>query len=274
MNLVAQHGPRSMTGFGPLRKSTVLFRVRAMVAAKGCEGGAQRATEAVVAARRLPCGARVHGPAHNSLRSLRSLRSDRMRQVSLRSALRARAMNPALLGPCRPRRASRPGSSPGTNGPLDRLCPGSASHAHRAPPEHPFAAGSGGSPRPPPPVPERQGVPGGSAVCGAEQRSLEGGARSALRGLTCRILFERSERSERSELCGTPSRRAAQGSRCAAPTATVSAPAGHPLPRTAQDVERIKRTFGNVRNGPQADSLPARTMHASRIVQCAWEQLT
>ena len=59
----------------------------------------------------------------------------------------------------------------------------------------------------------RQVVPGGRAVCGAEQRSLEGGARSALPELTCRILFERSERSERSELCGTPSRRAAQGSR-------------------------------------------------------------
>jgi len=202
-----------------------------MVAAKGCPGGAQRATEAVVAARRLPCGARVHGPAHNSLRSLRSLRSNRMRQVSPRSALRARAMDPALLG---------------------------ASHARRAPPGHPFAAGSACSRRAPPAVLERQAVPGGRAVCGAEQRSLEGGARSALRELTCRILFERSERSERSELCGTPSRRAAQGSRCAAPTATVSAPAGHRLPRPAQDVERSKRTPVKVRNGPQAGLRPYR----------------
>ena len=77
-------------------------------------------------------------------------------------------------------------------------------------------------------------VPGGRAVWGAEQRSLEGGERSELRELTCRILFERSERSERSELCGTPSRRAPQRSLSAAKTATVSAPAGHRLPRRAR----------------------------------------
>ena len=66
------------------------------------------------------------------------------------------------------------------------------------------------------PVIERQAVPGGGAVCGAEQRRLQGGARSALRQHICRSLFERSERSERSEFCGTPCRRAAQGSRRAA----------------------------------------------------------
>ncbi|MDO9075384.1 MAG: hypothetical protein Q7U73_19200, partial [Rubrivivax sp.] len=68
-----------------------------------------------------------------------------------------------------------------------------------------------------------QAVPGGGAVCGAEQRSLEGGERSELRELTCRILFERSERSE---LCGTPSRRAAQGSLSEAKAATVGDAAG------------------------------------------------
>jgi hypothetical protein len=179
------------------------------VAATGCPGGLQRTTEAVSAALRLPCGARVHGPAHNSLRSLRSLRSNRMRQVSLRSGLRPRAMHPARLG---------------------------ASHARRTPPEQPVATTSGGEAyRAPPAVVERQAVPGGGAVCGAEQHSLEGGARSALRQLTCRSLSERSERSERSELCGTPSRRAAQGCRRAAlickVSATVSAIAGHRLPR-------------------------------------------
>ena len=227
---------RAMTSLGPLRTLNVGPFVWAVVAAKGRPGGARRATEAVVAALRLPCAARVHGPAHNSLRSLRSLRSNRMRQVSLRSALRARAMNPALLG---------------------------ASHARRAPPGRPFAAGSGCSRRPPPLLAERQAVPGGGAVCGAEQRSLEGGERSELRQLTCRILFERSERSERSELCGTPSRRAGepgheqsgglfvpgerpvrkdrrglqgQGSLSAAKTATVSAPAGYRLTRSARNV--------------------------------------
>ncbi len=96
--------------------------------------------------------------------------------------------------------------------------------------------------------------PAGVGVCGAEQRSVQGRARSALRGqLTCRILFERSERSERSELCGTPSRRAAQGSRCAAPTATVGDAAGHRLTRPARIVERGQRTATNTRKVPQAD---------------------
>jgi len=135
-------------------------RTLASVVAKGRPGGARPATEAVGAARRLPSGARLHGPAHNSLRSLRSLRSDRMRQKCLRSALRARAVNPALLG---------------------------ASHAGRAPPGRPFAATSEGARRTPTRHPERQAVPRRRAVCGAEQRSLKGGARSALRYLTCRI---------------------------------------------------------------------------------------
>lgn len=195
-------------------------------AAKGWAGGLRPAAEAVVAARRLPCGARVHGPAQNSLRSLRSLRSDSLRQVSLRSALRARAMNPALLG---------------------------ASHAGPSPPAQPFAAtGEGVPPRTPPSFPERQAVPGGGAVCGAEQHSLEGGARSALRELACRILFERSERSERSELCGTPSGRAAQGSLSAAKAATVGDAAGRRLPRFARICERQEQTDANARNGPRA----------------------
>ena len=48
--------------------------------------------------RRLPCGAQARGPSPNSLHSLRSFRSDMRRQVSLRSALRARTTSPPLLG--------------------------------------------------------------------------------------------------------------------------------------------------------------------------------
>jgi hypothetical protein len=76
--------------------------------------------------------------------------------------------------------------------------------------------------------------------------------RSELRELTCRILSERSERSERSELCGTPSRRAAQGSRRAAPTATVGDATGHRLTRSPQHFARRKQTHSDVRNVPQA----------------------
>jgi hypothetical protein len=46
-------------------------------------------------------------------------------------------------------------------------------------------------------------------------------ARSALRELTCRRLFERSERSERSEFGDGPRDRAAQGSLSEAKTAEV-----------------------------------------------------
>ena len=47
----------------------------------------------------------------------------------------------------------------------------------------------------------------------AEKRRVPGRARSALRALTGRILFERSEHSERSELCDRPQDRAPQGTR-------------------------------------------------------------
>ena len=77
-------------------------------------------------------------------------------------------------------------------------------------------------------------------------------ARSALRRLTWRILFERSERSERSELCAGPWTRAPQGSRRAATTASVArrAPPAHPLAATAA---RTRKRTVDFRNGPQAD---------------------
>jgi len=67
-------------------------------AAKSRPGRLLRFASAVGAARRLPCAARSRGPSPNSLRSLRSLRSNKRRQVSCWSALRARATRPALLG--------------------------------------------------------------------------------------------------------------------------------------------------------------------------------
>ena len=161
-----------------------------------------------------------------------------------------------------------------------------ASDARRAAPGQPFAAGMGGSRRAPPRWVERQAVPGGGAVCGAEQRSLEGGERSELRQPTCRILFERSERSE---LCGTPSRRAGepgheqsgglfvpgerpvrkdrrglqgQGSRSAAEAAPSSAPAGHRLPRRADVGEQ--RTSANDGNWPTDSTRLVRNLTCRR----------
>jgi len=243
--MALRHSLLTMTSLGPLRTFDASIGRRSSVAAKGCPGAARRADEAASASLRLPCGARVHGPAHNSLRSLRSLRSNRMRQKCLRGSLRSRAMNPVLLG---------------------------ASYARRTAPGQPFATGVGGSRRAPRRWVEWQAVPGGGAVCGAEQRSLEGGERSELRKLTCRILFERSERSERSELCGTPSRRAAQGSRSEAEAAPSSAPAGHRLPRRA-DIDE-QRTKANDGNGPRAASQRLPASIASRITRSGVEELT
>jgi len=64
--------------------------MRALARAKPHPGRLLRFTSAVAAARRLPCASRSRGLSPNSLRSLRSLRSDKRRQVSCGCALRAR----------------------------------------------------------------------------------------------------------------------------------------------------------------------------------------
>jgi len=66
----------------------------------------------------------------------------------------------------------------------------------------------------------------------AEKRRARGRARNALRELTCRRLFERSERSERSEFGDRPRDRASQGSRRVATTAPAKR-CGLPGPRFA-----------------------------------------
>jgi len=92
-------------------------------------------------------------------------------------------------------------------------------------------------------VPERQVVPGTERICGDEQRRAGVGARSALRTSDSPHLFERRERSERSELCGATPDRAAQCSRRAAPTATVERTAGRRLPRPVEEVRLALSIF-------------------------------
>jgi len=70
---------------GCLRHAAELRRLlcmRALARAKPHPGRLLRFASAVDAARRLPCAARSRGPSPNSLRSLRSLRSNKRRQVS------------------------------------------------------------------------------------------------------------------------------------------------------------------------------------------------
>ena len=119
-------------------------------------------------------------PSQNSLRSLRSLHSNSCDEPD-HDPRCARGHKP---WPCRPRRARRPGRSPGAIGPLDRLRPGSPSR--RCPgAAWPVRARLCGrqwlfSTRSPSGT-ARQAVPGGGDLCGGEERRASVGARSALR---------------------------------------------------------------------------------------------
>ena len=192
--------------------------------------------------RRLPSGARSRGPSPNSLRSLRSLRSNMRRQVSLRSALRARATSPVLLRPVQAAPGQWPGPSPGMDSPLDCPCPGSASEAPSDLSGRAFAetfrvfggrantvAVQGLALRcKPQSVTARQAVPGRGDFWGGEEHSPEVGARCALQQLTRRRCLNEAERSERSEFDGATSWRAPQRSR-----RNRRPPRHEPLPGTA-----------------------------------------
>ena len=174
---------------------------------------------AVGASLRLHCGARSEVAPPNSLRSLRSLRSDKRRRVSSRSALRAPTSN---LRSSSPQKSPPPGT-PCRSGSVGVLRPNTTDVAAKARPGRLRSASEAPSRRARtgtvlrtvpawraagPPGPVRPARPG-----------LVARARSAHQQLTCRRLFERSERSERSEFGDGPRDRAAQGSRRAAPTA-------------------------------------------------------
>ena len=152
----------------------------------GAHGGA------VYASLRLRCGARPGVAPHNSLRSLRSLRSDRCGE----SVYKARC-------------ARRPQSS-ASRSPTNRPC--------RVPPAAKTTRGGAPTRTTTAAAESRPGR--WQRACGAPRSTgLVARACSALRNLVCRTLSERSERSERSELCDGPQGRAPQGSRCVAPAA-------------------------------------------------------
>ena len=128
--------------------------------------------------RRLPCGARSHGLVANSLRELRSLRSDSRDEVRARGALRALAMEPPLLG---------------------------ASEAHRVLPGPGFAAALVGfGAKTTEATTSRQAAPGRGDFCDDEERSAGVGARSALRDLTRRYCLNVAPAKARSELSARP----------------------------------------------------------------------
>jgi hypothetical protein len=140
---------------------------------EGWRGRLVAAGTAVGASRRLPSVARAHGPSHNSLRSLRSLRSDRCDESEVEARSRAR---PHALCYSAPRKARCNPTPPAFTAFVLHVVAQSAD------------------------VSARQSVDGRGDFCGGEERSLGSSARSALPLLTRGALFERSERSERSEL--------------------------------------------------------------------------
>ena len=125
--------------------------------------------------RRLPCDARPRGLPHNSLRSLRSLRSNSCGK----SDDEARCARGHEACASRRRRRAPP------------ACP------------HAPSLNRGGLARDHERWVSRQAVPGGGDVCSDEQRRAGVGAR-AVRASSSDSpqLSERSERSERSEFCG------------------------------------------------------------------------
>ena len=164
-------------------------------AAKARAGRPLRFTEAVGAAHRLPGGTRSRGPSQNSLRSLRSLRSNSC-DKSVVDARCARGHEP---WPCRPRRAGRHGRSQGTSGPPDRLCPCSPPRRLRGAAwparTHLCASGEGVRPVRHERWTSRQALPGGGDLGGDEQRRAGVGARAARASLSdSPRLSERSER--------------------------------------------------------------------------------
>jgi len=180
---------------------------------------------AVSASLRLHCGARSEVARPNSLRSLRSLRSDNRRE-SVDEA-RWRAPTSAL-------RSSSPQKSP---------LPGAA---RRSATVGAFRASN--------PAVSAKACPGRlrSASAAPSGAGLVARARSALRQLTCRRLFERSERSERSEFGDGPGDRAAQGSLSAAKTAEAkrSSLPGHAFAETSELLAQNARAVPERRAGP------------------------
>ena len=197
---------------------------RPVCAAKGCADGPRRLAEAACAARRLPCGARARGPAQNSLRGLRPLRSDNCAESDHEARIRAR---PRALRSSAPhmRAAARPHT------PLLGRCPLF-------------------SPRETLRSPSRRAVPGRGDLCGGEKRRPGVGARSALRKLTRGSCPSAATEGRVASSAARPraEHRSAVG-------AARRPPQHEPLPGTDRRDAPIvaSETFVNVRNGPFAN---------------------
>jgi hypothetical protein len=204
----AQLGRRSLGGV--LRTFVRRLQAAGSRAAKGCPGVPGRATAAVAALRRLPCDARSHGPVGQ----LAALTSFVPLRHSLPSQRTKRAVR-AVRTPCASRRCT--GAPRHTR---TALCSNGGGARCNEDLKRWFAAG---------------GMRWGRLLVRREAQRVGRRAAGALRDLTCRMLFERSARRARSELCGTPGTRASQGSRRSRPI--QHEPLSHAACRDAPKVE-------------------------------------
>jgi hypothetical protein len=199
---------------------------------------------AVSASLRLHCAARSGVAPQNSLRSLRSLRSNNRGESVVEA--RWRAPTPAL-------RCSSPPKSPP---------PGSACRdLHR---------GSYSSQTTPRCL--QRCVRAG---CGAplRRRGAQGSWPRAQRASTTDSsrLFERNERSECSEFCDGPRDRAPQGSRCAAPTASAKR-RGLPARAFARADRRMQSGHSTATTGREQPFQATVAFHAPRKMRSAMDQ--
>ena len=190
----------SLATLANVRSSFIRLRgSRRAVPCRGSCGGGRRV-------RRLHCGARLGVAPQNSLRSLCSLHSNNCGKSVFEARKRADPKPPLLVAPeiapagYRPPRAGRVlAFPPNTTSGSAKARPGRWQRASEA----------------------------------LRSTGLLARARSALRRLTCRRLFEGSERSERSEFGDGPGDRAPEGSRRTRrpPQRSADACPGAPLPR-------------------------------------------
>ena len=232
---------------GPLR--TLAIRFASGGAATGHPGRAQRLGEPVFATLRLPCAARARGPAAQLATLTAFAALEHARRVRSRSALRARAPNPVLLGASHARQ-----SLPG--------CPVAETMVACAASNTDPVAGK---------------VPGGAwagRMGAAEERRSSGRARIGRASSSdSSHLSERSERSERSELCDGPEDRAPQGTRSAAKGQPSEPGPGSTRRLARADAGIKKRTFANCRFGPGPNNHDTLAFHAWRTARSAVEQL-
>jgi len=247
MPIAPPHVPHVLkAACGPKRK----FKVRNAARESPREQGRGWATagrfgEAVAASRRLHCGARPAVAPHNSLRSLRSLHSNRCGEsvYEARCARRPRG--------CAPRRLT--GATGGCPAPSLRAAPWCSTVAW----QRRFGKAPGGA------WAGRMGA--------AEKRRVPGRARSALRELTRRMCVSVVSAANAASYATGPGTRASQGTRSEA-KGKPSEPRPRPARRLARaNAGKTKRTPVNSRFGPVADIASDLAFHVSRVARSAMD---